>query len=857
MTQALHCTDETRRADVRAHELNGLDFLEVSDDQRTLTVYFLGKAPESLTRENVRIDGGQQLRALKVVALHVDRSGDRELDDRAEITVDRPGDCSCYTLRLVQRDADGQPGNEPLKGLDPRYATLPIDFKLGCAQDTDCAPVTVCPPPALVEPALDYLAKDYESFRGLILDRLAQTAPGWTERHVPDLGIALVELLAYVGDQLSYAQDAVGTEAYLETARRRISVQRHCRLVDYRLHEGCNARAWLTLTTDAEEVELDPTELVFATTDASLTAAPELSAGDVAGAEFSTAQWYEPLRWQPGAVTLRAKHGQIRFYTWGDRDCCLPLGATSATLADEWLDPADYGSSGGDGSYGDDPDDSYEPPPRTRALDLHVGDVLIFEEVLGPRTGVPEDADRSHRHPVMLTTVNPTVDPLYDVPVVEIGWSAADALAFALCISCIGEDCKEIDDVSVARGNVILVDHGRSTDEPLGAVPAIETPAPCDCASGLGEPALSAGRFDPALSKAPLTFAVPVAASPSAASLTTQDPRAALPAISALQSTSDDPEQPPASWTVILDLLQADPGQRVVTVEIDDNAAAHLRFARPGGNARTPDPGDTFQVTYRVGNGTMGNVAAEAITRIGRRTGTLDGAASSVRNPLPAAGGTDPESLDDARLLAPSNFRLEQQRAVTADDYATVARRDPRLQGAAAELQWTGSWYEATVSLDPLGSETASAQLLDDVDDRLHAVRRLGHDLRVTGALYVPIDLALCVCVLPHYQRAHVEHALHDALGARRLPDGTLGLFSPDRDLFAGAVAVSPIIAAACAVEGVESAWVTRLRRLGENDDSALRTGALILGSEEIAQLDDDPAHPDRGQITLTLEGGR
>ena len=67
--------------------------------------------------------------------------------------------------------------------------------------------------------------------------------PDWQETHAPDLGVALVELLAYAGDYLSYYQDAVATEAYLGTARQRISVRRHARLVDYRMHEGCNARA--------------------------------------------------------------------------------------------------------------------------------------------------------------------------------------------------------------------------------------------------------------------------------------------------------------------------------------------------------------------------------------------------------------------------------------------------------------------------------------------------------------------------------------------------------------------------------------------------------------------------------------
>src|SRR5207244_8672857 len=107
-----------------------------------------------------------------------------------------------------------------------------------CPRDLGGGPACLCEPPVPPEPTIDYLAKDYASFRRLILDRLAVLMPGWTERHVPDLGIALVELLAYAGDYLSYYQDAVATEAYLDTARERISVRRHVRLVDYSLTEG-------------------------------------------------------------------------------------------------------------------------------------------------------------------------------------------------------------------------------------------------------------------------------------------------------------------------------------------------------------------------------------------------------------------------------------------------------------------------------------------------------------------------------------------------------------------------------------------------------------------------------------------
>src|SRR5437879_4243476 len=94
------------------------------------------------------------------------------------------------------------------------------------------APLDACPPPTPDEPEINYLGKDYNSFRQLILDRLSLITPNWKERHIPDIGITLVELLAYVGDYLSYYQDAVATEAYLETARQRISVRRHAKLVD-------------------------------------------------------------------------------------------------------------------------------------------------------------------------------------------------------------------------------------------------------------------------------------------------------------------------------------------------------------------------------------------------------------------------------------------------------------------------------------------------------------------------------------------------------------------------------------------------------------------------------------------------
>src|SRR5262249_44584278 len=135
---------------------------------------------------------------------------------------------------------------------DPQLAEVEFYFKVECPPFFDCKPLSPCCPPDLpTPPAINYLAKDYGSFRTVMLDRLSQLLPAWSVSTEADLGIALAELIAYVGDRLSYKQDAVATEAYLQTARSRISLRRHALLVDYHIHDGCNARTWMQLQVDS------------------------------------------------------------------------------------------------------------------------------------------------------------------------------------------------------------------------------------------------------------------------------------------------------------------------------------------------------------------------------------------------------------------------------------------------------------------------------------------------------------------------------------------------------------------------------------------------------------------------------
>ena len=228
-----------------------------------------------------------------------------------------------------------------------------------------------------------------------------------------------------------------------------------------------------------------------------------------------------------------------------------------------------------------------------------------------------------------------------------------------------------------------------------------------------------------------------------------------------------------------------------------------------------------------------------------------------MSNPLPASGGTDPEPVAQVRLLAPEPFKRRLQRAVTAGDYAALAAQLPGLQRAAASLRWTGSWYEAQVAVDPLGTEDADERLLERVTEGIFRYRRIGHDLVVQPARYVPL-LSSCGSACCRTSFAVTSRRRRRTRSASRLlPDGRRGFFHPDNLTFGTAVDVSRIVALAQGIPGVQNAEVLRLERFGDGDHGELAQGYLPLGPAEIARLDGDPVFPENGQLLLRMGGGR
>ncbi|WP_010584678.1 baseplate J/gp47 family protein [Schlesneria paludicola] len=963
-----------------------------------------------------------------------------------------PGDFGTYFLRLVevQPDRPDEPSLQRKHDVDPVFDranfrfTPPDDCDDGV--EVDCALRT----PTRVRStggstAIDYTARDYEGLRELLMRRLQLTTPYWTERHASDLFVTLVELLAYAGDRLSYAQDAVATEAYLATARRRISVRRLVGLIGYKISEGCAARSWLCLDLEPGDkwVKIEVDDVVFLTASRINRSYQIVDGGPLAF--IPLAPTWGQREEGADAYLFHPSLNTLYFYSWGDEVCQLEKGATSATL---WHGPGQF--------------PTYKPDPhktqRTRidsGPSPSPGDVIVFMEVIGPRTGAPADADPAHRHAVRLEDVQQVYDPVIEQTVWQVSWNVADALPMPLTISCLipkqiknqtdttrankmtrqSWECERCSDVTVAKCNVMLVEHGEwRLQKQHVQVPAnLMRPPECQSSGSAGDPLEIAAAFCPVIADGPITHAEPfprmddvalrqahllrkfrsrldgvlVRANsflttrkrpltehdsigrllrglysevdrglaklnlrPPSARATPEDlakrcaeQRRAVgklrmisrvrrnevlrwidalirrlergrpliqedleqfqnefgltrdhleeegliwnsarwlgPAAEALTSDPSrsvpnivlqDAQRTNEFWLPQYDLLASGPTDRNFVAEIDESGRAHLRFPLPVDSAASiadddtlgqcVNPGQEFIVRYRTGSGAIGNIPAEALTTfklIERdRTSAPPRMAAihdsqpvesqfaaitpttitGIFQPLPAKGGVDPETLEHVRRLAPGAIQGRLDRAITPDDYATLARRHPGVANAAATAQFDGVGTRIVLAIDAAGQAEASAELLSQIRGRIDAFRRINHDIAVVPAIYVALGLTLSFRVETSAQAGHVREALLKVFSSEQG-----GYFHPDLWTFGRSVEVGAILAQARSVAGIRDVSVTQLTRLDPDggatrDDRVQRDGMLRIDPTEIARLENKPSRSEGGKLRLILIDG-
>ncbi len=834
-----HCGTSQRRQRVAASttllgglEINGIDFVEVIDRdapseemrQRILELAFLKADGVSdagapvLTPANFTISGGSRITGIGITAV--------ELGDAPNIlllTLDKRGDFSPYELAVVE--AAGS--EDPPANIDSRLSCVEFEFKVECPSDFDCVSPDDEPLPKPPSPPLDYLVRDYDSFRRLMLDRMAVTVPEWTERNPADLGVMLVEALADAADRTSWFQDAIATEAYLGTARLRQSLRRHTRTLGYQPDEGSNARVAVAVHASSNDLSgaaipagtrlLTPPINKTVERPAVLDRDPDQFEAMVNGGAIV----FETLATLP---TLRPTRNQMLLHDWGDAACCLAPGSTEAWLV------------------------------RTGApLGLAAGDLLIFEERIPFGGSAMDFPDPSHRQLVRLVEVETGLrDEVMDLALVRIRWHADDALRFPLNLAGTNSEPG-----AVALGNIVLADEGRTLD--FGADPANEREdeiALQDSAgNGVSVDDGPGSALRVAIAAEQLVhaagFDAETAASQSAHA--TMHPSGASLAKVELRGGGQIWENQP-------DLLSSDRFATNFVVEPREGGGHYARF---GDNVlgREPSAATQFTAKMRVGGGVRGNIAADTIRHIVIDDGT---SIARLRNPLPAVGGRSPETKQQIRINAPHAFKV-QRRAVTPQDYADAAAQHPDVVRAYARRRWIGSWYTVTLAVDLVDGARVNSQFAQGLKRFLEERRLAGHDLKIIDPIFVPLDIALFVCVRPEFYAPDIAKELLRVFSARALNDGTLGYFHPDRLGFGGDIALSPIIARAMQVEGVQ--WVGmsnhdgdrvgRFRRTDQPDFDHDDIGAIPIFEGEIARLDNDPNFPDFGTLQFHVEGGR
>jgi predicted phage baseplate assembly protein len=186
--------------------------------------------------------------------------------------------------------------------------------------------------------------------------------------------------------------------------------------------------------------------------------------------------------------------------------------------------------------------------------------------------------------------------------------------------------------------------------------------------------------------------------------------------------------------------------------------------ANPGGNI--------VARLYRYGGGKGGNAGANTITGLQTFIADVDG----VTNLRPAYGGSNEETVDDAKLRAPQELK-SKGRAVTAEDFEYLAVQTPgvRIRRAKAlplvHPQFRDALIPGVVTVivvpdSDAPNPTPAEATLAIVCAHLNVHRLLTSELYVVGPTYRKVKIEADIIVRPDADLAEVKRAAEARLTA-------------------------------------------------------------------------------------------
>jgi hypothetical protein len=760
------------------------------------------------------------------------------------LTIKPIGDYSTYKLNL---NTSVFPVGTPVV-IDPVFNEIDFKFRPGCF-NINCAPDWDGAPRPQDEPVIDYLAKDYDSFRHTMIAAMMQRVPNWEASSEADLDQVLLELFSAAADELSDYQDRVMNEAYLASVRKRVSLARHARLMDYHIHQGNQASTWL-----AFEVALAlPSEPQAGAARQYFLANNFKVWSGLAKEDKSSVAFLTPQRQRAHQLVNR-----MSLYTWGDAIPSLMAGDTTADLR-LFLNDVTPATD--------------EASARVVETLIRSGAIkhLLIEEHLNPATGTVNGFNPHKRQILKLLSgvagAEAMFDPTTGPPAsaqwfVRVRWSDKDKLQSNYCftVDC-GPPVGKVENVSLFHGNLAEVNHGSRQmtffKEP-GAKLNNSLEFHFERTGGSDSDEEGSSRWGTlcALPEHPLAYR-------------NTEPGGDVPPRSTLEVVVSQPGGGTDPWDEVPSLIHSDDsdenGDHFI-VETDEDGLSSIRFGN-GRNGKALPTNAVVGCAYQVGNGPDGNIGLGKLINFDSATnhilkleaGVLAPVADSrvIRcwNPFDITNGRSPEPASEIIRRAPEAYRERQLRAITLQDYINRAEELPEVSRAAARYAWTGSWRTVQVTIDPVGTIVLEDDVRRKIERYLNAVRLIGEDLEIRPPRFVPIEIHVVICAKPDFWPEDLSSILEQEFSDGWTPDGRKGFFHPDLWTFGQKIETSQIIGRVLSVEGIEHVISVTMKRF--NNPAPPSEETIELAFNEIVQVLDDPDHMEKGFIDFEIKGGR
>lgn len=743
------------------------------------------------------------------------------------LTVKPVGDYSTYVLGLNS----AQIISATPSIFDPLFAEISFKFRPGCFS-LNCKDETDAPLAPLSEPTIDYMAKDYESFRLTMIAAMMERVPEWEATSEADFDQVLLELFSAAADELSDYQDRVMNEAYLASCRKRVSLARHARMMDYHIHQGNQAGTWLALELDHMNIALD-----FDLKEGLKVWSGRSKEDDASVVFISRREEQQPR--------VHQLLNSMSLYTWSDSITSLAAGGT-------WADLKLYVHF-----YPD-----LEPPEITEATNqadaltvqslIRSGRVtrLLLQERLNPTTGLVAGRDPTKRQLLHLLAgkdgATAMLDPITNEWFVRVRWEQQDALQRSYCFTV---ECDapvgKVENISLFHGNLVEVFHGR----PQTAIFKEET-----------ETLLNAREFHYERTE---RWGTICRLPGTALAYRNTTPGGEVAPQSTLSVSVMDKGGGLDPWDEVPNLIHSDTsdenGDHFI-VETDESRHSLIRFGSIAGGENgkeLPEDAVVF-CSYQTGDGLDGNIGAEMLTNFDAATLVSTPANVLLKrcwNPFDITDGRAPEPASEIIRRVPEAFRARQLRAVTLQDYVKRAEEVPEVARAAASYAWTGSWRTVRLTIDPAGTNVLEDKTRKKVARYLEAVRLIGEDIEIRPPRFVPLDIKVLLCAAGGQWPEDLRFALDEEFSDGWTSDGRRGFFHPDLWTFGQPLYASQIIGRVMQIQGVEHVVSVNIKRW--NDPTAGTDYYGNLRPSEIIQVLNDPDHMESGFISFEIKGAR